>query len=248
MTGFNFSNFAIQSLLVTNNDVVDATLSQIRLDWDYAEQYGNANGYPNLSVDWFTWNFGYFHLGIEGDGVKDYGSPTNWSGALPFNSGSTYIWAVDFDDVWGGSSPMTGVLSSDFGVILDFTNGCQLRRDAVARPVSTWTPTPTPTTTWTPSPIPPTNTSPPPTVTFTATATSLPTFTHTHTYTPTITPTPSDTPTASITPIPTNTTVFTDTPIPSDTPYYTPTNTSSPTLPPTPIPTDTPFPTINPDG
>ncbi len=248
MTGFTFSNFAIQSLFVTNNDVVDATLSQIRFDWDYAEDYGIANGYPNLSVDWFTWNFGYFHLGIEGDGVKDYGSPTNWSGALPFNSGSTYTWAVDFDEVWGGSLPLTGLLSSDFGVIIDFTNGCQLRRDAVARPVSTWTPTPTPTQTLTPSPIPPTNTSPPPTVTFTATATLLPSFTPTYTYTPTITPTPSDTPTASTTPLPTNTTVVIDTPTPSETPYYTPTDTSTPTLSPTPLPTDTPFPTINPDG
>jgi len=243
MTGFTFSNFAIQSLFVTNNDVVDATVSQIQFDWDYAEDYGNANGYPNLSVDWFTWNFGYFHLGIEGDGVKDYGSPTNWSGALPFNSGSTYIWALDFDDVWGGSLPMTGVLSSDFGVIIDFTNGCQLRRDAIPRPVNTWTPTPTPTTTFTPSPIPPTNTSPPPTVTYTATATLEPTFTHTSTYTPTITPTPPDTPTPSITPTPINTIAFTDTPTPSITPIPPTPTIVTPTNTPVPSPTFTPSPT-----
>jgi len=244
MTGFNFSIFGIQSLFVTNNDVVDATVSQIQLDWDYAEQYGNANGYPNLNVDWFAWNGVYFHLGGEGDGVFDNSSSADWSGSRSFNSGSTYNWALDFDGNWGGSLPLPGVVNSDFGVIIDFTNGCQLSRNAIDRPVIIWTPTPTPTTTLTPSPIPPTNTSPPPTVTQTASNTPPPPPTFTPSLTPSNTPIPPDTSTATATDIPINTPITptaTNTLVPAPT-LIVPTVTLSPTL----TPTETPIPTWTP--
>ncbi|MCJ7734488.1 MAG: hypothetical protein MUP11_08060, partial [Anaerolineales bacterium] len=59
----------------------------------------------------------------------------------------------------------TGVNSNDFGVIIDFANGCQLRRDPVPRLIISWTPTDTPTSTGSP------------TYTSTSTYTPIPTWT-----------------------------------------------------------------------
>ncbi len=244
MTGFTFSNFGIQNLFVTNNDVVDATVSQIQFDWDYAEQYGNANGYPNLNVDWFTWNGAYIPSTNGQDGVRDYGSGSSWSGSRSFNSGSTYNWALDFDSDWGGGGSLSGMINNDFGVIIDFTNGCQLSRNAVPRVINSWTPTPTPTTTPTPSPIPPTNTSPPPTVTQTASNTPPPPPTFTPSLTPSNTPIPPNTSTATATDNPTNTPITPTaslTIVSSPTPTV-PTSTPVPTL----TPTETPIPTWTP--
>ncbi len=56
MSNFTFANSAVQSLTVTNGDVVDAVAQQIQFDWSYAENYGVTNGYPNLNVDWFSWD------------------------------------------------------------------------------------------------------------------------------------------------------------------------------------------------
>jgi len=230
MTDFNFRNNAIQEKWIVNGDVVDAVVSQIQFDWNYAEQYGIANGFPNLYVDWFTWNGSYFHLGWNGDGVEDDSSPTTWSGALPFNSGGVYNWDIDFDGDWGGGSTLPDVVSSDFGVIIDFTNGCQLVQNVVPRVVISWTPTITPSITYTP------------TITLTPTMTPSPTITPT----PTTTPTPSDTPvptltfTPSNTPTPTETFTQTATFTPSWTPSITPTASDTPT------PTDTRTPSITP--
>ena len=246
MSNFSFANGALQSLTVTNGDVVDAVASQIQLDWNFAEAYANANGYPNLNVDWFRWAGSYFHLGGNGDFVIDSSSPTNWGGALPFNAGSSYTWQIDFDGDWaGGGSLFPDVVSNDFGVIIDFANGCQLRRDAVPRPIISWTPSSTPTVTWTPTPPPPPTNTPLPTATPLPSATPLPTFTPTITWTPSITPSPTTTPLPTATSLPTNTVpppTVTNTLVPSITPVpsntFTPVPTNSPT--PTPIPTWTP--------
>ena len=164
--GFTFGNQGVQSLVVTNGDVVDTQVTQIQFNWDFAENYGAANGYPNLQVDWFSWNGIRFHLGGNDDFVVDLDSPTNWiGGSRPFNQGSSYTWAIDFDGDWGGGNPLTGVNSSDFGVIIDFANGCQLRRDPVPRLIISWTPTDTPTSTGSP------------TSTSTSTYTPIPTWT-----------------------------------------------------------------------
>ena len=64
MSNFVFNGGALQSLSVTNGDVVDAIAQQIQLDWNYAESYGVANGYPNLMVDWFSWAGSYFQLKV----------------------------------------------------------------------------------------------------------------------------------------------------------------------------------------
>ena len=246
MTGFTFLNTAIQRLSITNGDIVDTTVSQIQFDWNYAENYGITNGYPNLEVDWFAWNGGYFHLGGEGDFITDTNSPTNWTGgSLPFNHGSTYTWSIDFDKDWAGGGALTGVVSNDFGVIIDFANGCQLVRNPVARPIISWTPSATPTRTLTPTPPPPPTNTPLPTLTFTPSNTPSPSWTPTITWTPTVTPTATNTLVATNTSIPTITPLpptITNTPIPSVTPS--PTNTKTPL--PTNSPTPTPIPTWTP--
>jgi len=242
MSNFTFVNTAIQRLTVTNGDVVDTDATQIQLNWNYAESYGVANGYPNLNVDWFMWGGSYIHLGINGDGSIDSSSPTNWGGSVPFNAGSSYTWEIDFDLDWAFGGPLTDVVSNDFGVIIDFVNGCQLRRDAIPRPIISWTPSATPTVTWTPTPPPPPTNTPVPTNTPTPSNTPLPTNTPTITYTPSITPSPTTTPVPTTTPLPTNTPVPTATLPPSVTPIpptatpLTPTLTPSitPTVPPTP--------------
>ena len=126
MSNFTFSNSAIQSLTVTNGDVVDAVAHQIQLNWNYAESYGVANGYPNLMVDWFRWAGSYIHLGGNDDGVFDSSSPTTWGGTVPFNAGSSYTWEIDFDLDWAAGGSLSDVVNNDFGVIIDFANGCQL--------------------------------------------------------------------------------------------------------------------------
>ncbi len=246
MTGFTFLPSAVQRMTITNGDVVNTVVNQIQFNWNYAENYGVANGYPNLQVDWFTWNAGYFHLGGNGDFVVDTSSPTNWiGGSLPFNSGSTYTWDIDFDGDWAGGLALSGVVSNDFGVIIDFANGCQLVRNPVPRPIISWTPSSTPTTTWTPTPPPPPTSTAIPTQTPLPSATPLPTFTPTPSWTPSITPTRTNTPIATFTSVPTITVApptRTNTPIPSVTPL--PTNTRTPL--PTNSPTPTPIPTWTP--
>jgi hypothetical protein len=249
MSNFTFSNGAVQQLAVFNGDVVDAEVYQIQFNWNYAEQYGTINGYPNLNVDLFSWATSNFYMGGNNDGVQDYSSPSNWTSALPsnnlpFNSGSSYDWMIDFDGDWAGGGPLSDLVSDDFGVIIDFANGCQLRRDPIPRAVITWTPSLTPSLTWTPTPPPPPTATPLPTITPLPTATPLPTYTPSDTVTPSITPSPTDTPVPSATPLPTNT------PEPTDTPDWDATATAAtptpiPTIPNTPtntvVPTDTPI-------
>jgi hypothetical protein len=231
LSPFTFSSWALQSLIVTNNDIVDTYVTSIELNWNFLEQYGVINGYPYLNVDWFTWNGAYFHLGSNGDDVRDYSSPTIWDGILPFSSGSSYTWEIDFDNDWGGGKRLTGIVSNDFGVVINFDNGCQLRRDPVPRPIISWTPTNTPTITPTSSPLPP------------PTSTSLPTSTLTPSNTPTASSTPSITPASSVTATHTSTTLPPFTYTPSSSPDLDATATPSSTPnPPTPTTSDTPTP------
>lgn len=244
MSDFSFGSWAMQSMTVTNGDIVDAEISRVIFDWDYAEQFGESNGYPNLNLDWIEWGGSRIWGRNNGDGVRDYGSVTDtdvdyssyWKGPDDFNAGSTYTLKFDFDNDWAGGGALTNVTSDDFGISIHFTNGCQLNRAANPQPLITWTATNTPT------------------VTNTATATAVPSLTYTPSQTPTAsdTPTPSDTPTASNTPPPptatdtpvppTNTPLPTSTPLPTNTPA--PTSTSSfPTDTPTPEPSATPSPT-----
>ena len=244
LSNFSFLNGAIQQLSVFNGDVVDTEATQIQFNWNYAEQYGVINGYPNLNVDWFSWAGSYFYMGGNNDFVQDFSSPSTWSGSLPFNSASSYTWKIDFDGDWAAGGPLSDVVSSDFGVIIDFANGCQLRRDPVPRPIFSWTPSLTPTNTWTPTPPPPPTATSPPTITPLPTLTPLPSATPTDTLTPTITSSPTETLVPTATPLPTNTPIPSPTPnltltathwtsTPNFTPTSTPTITNTPSPPPT---------------
>ncbi len=191
LTDFEFRNSAIQRVLLYNGDFVDTQVTRIRFDWDYAEQLGQAMGYNNLNVDWFRW--GGSDVWGDGNGsTRDYNSntdtqsdtPSSWEGPMDFREHNVYALDIDFDSDWADGGPLPGVISDDFGLIIDFANGCQLQRNAVPRPVYTLTPTNTPTITPTR-----TNTATP-TITNTPTRTPTPSRTPTSTRTPTITPTP----------------------------------------------------------
>jgi hypothetical protein len=245
LSPFEFRNYAIQRLNIVNNDVVDARLVSIELDWAFAEAFGAANGYSSLNVDWYKYRGSYMPGHGQG-GTRYYSSPTIWNGDLAFNAGTTNRWEIDFDNDWGGGGPLTGVISSDFGVRAVFDNGCVLERPAVPRPIITWTPSPTPSVT--PTPTPP----PPPTATSPPTMTPLPTNTLPPSNTPTASNTPTITPTSSATPIPSHTPWPTSTPVPTNTPnaaMQTATASSWTSTPsPTSNATNTPKPTYDPDA
>ena len=196
---FNFRTGAQLRTYIRNNDTVDANMVSLGLIWDYAEQYGDANGFSDLNVDWFKWSGGYFPgQGEAGD--RDNSSSTIWSGSLPFNAGTNYRWDIDFDMDWGGGGVLSGVYNSDFGIVAQFDNGCTVVRNPVARPVATFTITPIPSNTPVPSNTP------------------LPSYTPL----PTNTPWPSNTPVPSQTPVPPTSTIYIS-PTPSDTPTPIPT-------------------------
>jgi len=128
---------------VTNGDVIGANVTAITLDWNYLEDLVTAFGDTSLRTDWFkfstsgsttVWN------GTDYDSPTDteVDSPASWTGPLPFDPNHSYIYKIDFDK---NSQPETwledlGVISDDFGVTIDFDNGCQLQRTAVYRPVA----------------------------------------------------------------------------------------------------------------
>jgi hypothetical protein len=272
LSAFSFQAGAQQSITVFNGDVYDTELEQVRFEWEFAETFGENNGAPNLNVDWFKWNgadaWGWGDWGSGPGWGEDFASITDtkvdsswsWEGPFEFNAGQSYTLKIDFDNDWGTGGVLPDVVSDDFGIRLDFENGCVLERGSIPRAVYTYTPTITPTPTDTPTPTntptktptptnppPPSNTpipsdtpipsnTPLPTNTPTITNTPLPTPTSTNTPTPTITPVPSHTPLPTNTPVPSNTPVPTDTDVPTET--STPTKTSTPTE--TPIPTWTP--------
>ncbi len=239
---FTFRNGEMLRATFRNNDVVDTELVSLELDWDYAEQLGTLNGYPNLNMDYFRWGAAYFP-GHGNGGTRDYSSSSIWNGTLPFIAGTNYRWDIDFDNGWGGSGILSGVQDSDFGVVAQFSNGCNLVKNAVSRPVVTFTATPTATITFTPTLVPPPTSTPLPSNTPTPTRTPTPSRTPTRTLTPSRTPTPSNTPVPSHTSWPSNTPIpptSTRTPVPSSTPLPTNTRTPLPTKTNTPLATNTP--------
>jgi len=176
-----------------NGDAVDTELTSLELIWDYAEQYGAANGYNNFNVDFFKWA-GTFFPGMGNGGSDDKSSSTTWNGGtMPFVAGERYWWLIDFDKGW--ASPLTGLVSSDFGVRANFANGCTYERTAIPRSIVIWTPTQEPTSTPTTGFTPlSTSTPPPPTSTLTKTPSNTPTPgtpTNTPTEVPTNTPFPT---------------------------------------------------------
>ena len=241
LSEFDFHNDHQQEIMVTNGDPwADTKVTRIRFDWTYFEQKVVGSAWEDIYVDWFSWNgasaWGWGDAGSPGNGQDMMSwtdtqgdTPASWKGPLQFNHGNSYALRIDFDGAPGGGS-VIGVNAEDFGLIIDFENGCQLSQASIQKGIVTWTPTATPLPSNTPTPTP----------TGTATATSLPptsTPLPTITETPTETPVPSKTPKKSPTPLPTNT------PLPTKTPTvgFTPLATSTPNPTRTPIPTSTPI-------
>jgi hypothetical protein len=267
LSDWSFHASARQSLTVTNGDVYDAKVERIRFEWDFAEKFGEKNGASFLNVDWFTWGgsvvWGDGEWGAGPGWGEDYASITDtdndsyftWKGPLDFEASHSYTFKLDFDEDWGSGGPLPDVKSDDFGIRIDFDNGCVLERGSVPRAVYTYTPTltltpsdtptptNTPTKTPTPSPPPPPTSTPIPSDTPIPTDTPTPSDTPTPTDTPLPTPTPTDTPTPTITPTPSDTPLPTNTPLPSDTPTPSNTPTASDTPPASNTPTNTPIPT-----
>jgi len=261
---FDFHNSHQQEIMITNGDPwADTRVSRIRFNWTYTQQWGADNGWAGLYLDWMTWMGASAWGSGDGNAVDvlswtdtQTDSPGTWKGPLQFYHGNSYALRFDFDG-GPGSGSIPNVKAEDFGLIIDFENGCQINLPSVHKGMVTWTPTATPLPSNTPTPTPtgtPTATSPPPT------ATSLPTNTGTPTETPipSNTPKKSPTPTPSNTPLPTNTPTTGFTPLATSTPLpptstltKTPTNTPTPGTPtntPTQPPTNTPFPTFDPDA
>jgi len=258
LSEFDFHNSHQQELMVTNGDPWnDTKVTRIRFNWTYTQQWAAGTGWGNIYLDWMNWN------GAQAWGNGDLSpidslswtdtnadSPSTWRGPLQFNHGNSYALRFDFDGgPGGGSIPM--VQGDDFGLIIDFMNGCQINEPSIHRGLVTWTPTATPLPSNTPTPTPTgtaTNTQPPPTATSLPTNTGVPTRTprpsRTPNYTATYTssPEPTATPTTGFTALPTNTprpptATFAASPTTLNSP--TPTNTTIP-------PTDTPIPTWTP--
>jgi hypothetical protein len=258
LSTFDFHNSHQQEIMVTNGDVWnDTKVTRIWFDWIYTQQWGAANGWSGLHLDWMTWN-GASAWGNGDNAPVDVlawtdtsvDSPGSWKGPLQFNHGNSYALRFDFDGGPGvGSIP--NVKAEDFSLCLWFENGCELCEYSIHKGLVTWTPTPTPLPSDTPTPTPtgtPTNTPLPPTSTPLPTNTGTPTETlkpsKTSKFpTATNTPLPTATATTGFTPLPTNTPItptITKSPVPTWTPAPpTITNTPKPATP-TPIPTWTP--------
>ena len=145
MTDFTFGDWAHIRLDVTNGDEYGTRVTNIELDWNYAETFDNMiDPGDELNVDFFRWG-GYDTWGYYDGSYRDFDSVTNtsldspdtfpgqWSsaGLPPFAPGRTYEYDVDFDSEWVTFS--TDLISDDFGVLITFENGCELYRPAIPR-------------------------------------------------------------------------------------------------------------------
>ena len=152
---FDFHNSHQQEIMITNGDPWnDTRMTRIRFNWTYTQQWGADNGWTNLHLDWMTWNgadaWGWGDAGSPGAG-EDWlswtdttvDSAASWQGPLQFNHGNAYALRFDFDGGPGNGS-IPNVKAEDFGLILDFEDGCQLNLPSIHKGLVTWTPTATP--------------------------------------------------------------------------------------------------------
>jgi hypothetical protein len=139
-----------------NNDSVDWTLTGLSFDWTYAETYDHDLDGDNLFIDYIQWDdLAYLEYGTGGNpsyttdrrqitSTNSGTSPTELSGFTPndFYRGNTYYMRFDFDEIW--ASWPDNLASSDFGMTLEFDNGCVLELLPEERLPPTPTPSPTP--------------------------------------------------------------------------------------------------------
>jgi hypothetical protein len=151
MTNFNLLDWGNMQMTVTNGDLYNAHVTRIGLNWDYIEDLLASNVPPDLTVrmDYFRFDrWGSAAVWGGGDGgVADYDSstdtsidsPETWTGPLDFNAGTSYVFRIDLDKDRDAQDwlELSGVTSSDFGVVIDFDNGCQLSRAPIPRPLAT---------------------------------------------------------------------------------------------------------------
>jgi hypothetical protein len=152
LTDFTLLDWGVMQLTVSNDDRFAANVSRIQLDWNYAEALFAANGDTSLRMDYFEFSqWGGVSVWGSGDGgAVDYDSvtdtsvdsPSTWVGA-EFNPYIDYIFRADLDK--NSETPrdwldVYALLPSDFGITIDFDNGCQLQRTPIVRPLATATP------------------------------------------------------------------------------------------------------------
>ncbi|MCC6957615.1 MAG: hypothetical protein B6D39_00620 [Anaerolineae bacterium UTCFX2] len=147
LTDFAMGDNGNISLNVHNGDALATRITSIVLDWFYIEQLTASLGDTSTRVDYFSYN----NRVVWGSGADDWDSPTDttrdspatWQGPLNFDPGGTYPFLVDLDR--NSENPVDwlrflGARSSDFGITINFENGCVLERLAVDRPPASPTP------------------------------------------------------------------------------------------------------------
>ncbi|GAB4529551.1 MAG: hypothetical protein Fur0018_16240 [Anaerolineales bacterium] len=163
---FNYYGSGLLEIPVSNYDWNDTRVQDISIDWQYVEDFGNQVRGRNPSVDFmqwddlkytdynsggnpaWDWNNLYRLVSTDGNGGSRFNTPPAYSvNPIPndrndFPAGMTRYIRMDFDGEW--SNWQNDILDSDYGVTINFTNGCTLSRPATPRPIPTRTPTPTP--------------------------------------------------------------------------------------------------------
>ncbi|RME37236.1 MAG: hypothetical protein D6794_07305, partial [Deltaproteobacteria bacterium] len=163
---FQYYGSGLLEIPVSNYDWNDAQVQDISIDWQYVEDFGNQVRGRNPSVDFMQWDdlrrsdygsggnpsWSWSNLrrvvSTDGNGGSRFHTPPATSvNPIPndrndFPAGSTRYIRMDFDGEW--SNWQNDILDSDYGVTINFTNGCTLNRPATPRPIPTRTPTPTP--------------------------------------------------------------------------------------------------------
>ena len=147
-TGFFDSNgYAIIYLNAKNEDAIGTKLSSVQLNWDYAEGMDELKDSDDeLNVDWIRFGTSFYGNMAWGDGngnARDYNSTTNtnsdssqtWTGPLYFDTNKEYYVTVDFDNQWGDF--YDDLVPEDFGMTLNFENGCVLNWTNIPRPLPT---------------------------------------------------------------------------------------------------------------
>jgi hypothetical protein len=152
VSDFSFRDWNRIRTRIQNNDILDAHVDRIVLNWDTAELLSDAIiGADNLYADWIEWDWSYI-WSDNGDGIGDLSSRTDttvdspgaWTGPRDFDAGNSLYVEVDFDFALGGeyngALENWGLTSDDFGIAFYFDNGCILEKTAVPRAITTPTP------------------------------------------------------------------------------------------------------------
>ena len=138
-TQFTCSDFGIEEysrpvVQINNYSGQDVSVNYFRLDWQSAQDWAIALGYPNMRVDWFAWNGNRFY------GGDDYDSPTEQGSNQPLLANSSSVWSTDLD--FDGESNWTlvdefGLTGENFGFFVQLNNGCVLDCPAIYKPTPT---------------------------------------------------------------------------------------------------------------